>query len=214
MRRSLEILTLVILLGTVGAAGALAEIPDKLDLNAVSRGELGKIEEVVKTPEEQAIDHYNQGIALIQRADKMVAKSETLEGAKREKTLKKAGKALHGAALEFNTATTKNPRFPEAYSLLGYVRDRAGQYEEAVAAFDAALALRPDDLRSLSARGNSLLALGRLNDAKETYLLLSEKNHDQAQGLLARMAAWAEGRDSDPQAAELAAWIQEVRTRS
>ncbi len=212
MQRIPQRVILTVLMVLLLPALASAQEISGRDLERAANGVLERDEEVVKTPEEQAIDHYNQGIALIQRADGLLEKAGTLEGAKREKMLNKAGKSLVGAAREFESASLKNPTFPEAFALMGYSLSRVNDFEGAVEAFDGAIALQPADLRSIAGRAQALLSLGRLDEAKQAYNDLASINREQAQGLLSVMEAWVAGRDTEPEAVELASWIAQVRT--
>jgi len=58
-------------------------------------------------------------------------------------------------------ALTADPDHFEALHLLAVVMTRLGQFEDALAAYDRALALRPDDVQALSNRGALLEDLRR-----------------------------------------------------
>src|SRR5262249_35124295 len=62
-----------------------------------------------------------------------------------------------------------NPRAGEAHNNRGCVLEKLGRWEEALASFEAALALRPDSSDALHNRGNVLLALSRHADAVASY---------------------------------------------
>jgi tetratricopeptide (TPR) repeat protein len=53
----------------------------------------------------------------------------------------------------------------DAARLLARVQCRLGRYHEALASFDAALAIRPDDAEALNRRGDVLRQLNRLEEA-------------------------------------------------
>ena len=139
------------------------------------------LNEIEKTPEEQAVDHFNQGVALVQRADKLLEKASGVEGDKRVKLLGKVSKALDGAALELTSATLKNSGLVEAFQLLAMVQVRNDKFDE----------------------------------AKQVYLDLAQRNREAAQSLLSAMETWAaKAPSNDKAAAEMTAWIEQVRTRS
>lgn len=88
----------------------------------------------------------------------------------------------------------------------GRALSRRGRYEEALACYDQALALRPDTPEVLSNRGNALRHLGRLDEAEASYrqalrlkpdfanahsnfgkLLLEQGRYDEAEARLQRV---------------------------
>lgn len=72
---------------------------------------------------------------------------------------------------ELLTAVDKDPNFVEAWTMLGYVYSDTKKYEEAIAAFNKALAANPD----FFSRGNFFsvarlqLMLGKYDEAKKNY---------------------------------------------
>ncbi len=55
------------------------------------------------------------------------------------------------------------------FNTMGVEHASAGRQDDAIAAYDAAIALAPDHVEAWSNRGNSLLILGRLGDALASY---------------------------------------------
>jgi tetratricopeptide (TPR) repeat protein len=72
------------------------------------------------------------------------------------------------ALLDYAQALKLAPR-PEVIALKAEALSRLGRHEEAVAAFDAAVASRPDDAEIRSGRAHARLALGRLGDADDDW---------------------------------------------
>lgn len=181
MSKTTRILGLAMVLSLLPAA-AWAQSAVGRDVERALSGAMDSMEPsaVEKTPEEQAVDHFNQGVALVQRADKLLAKAAELEGAKREKLLNKVGKALDGAAQELTSATLKNAALVQAYQLLGIVQVRNERFDE----------------------------------AKQVYLDLAQKNREAATSLLQAMETWTAKAGNDDGAAEMTAWIRQVRTSS
>jgi len=62
-----------------------------------------------------------------------------------------------------------NPRSVKAHSNLGNIYAAMNQHAEAVASFDRALALKPDDTIALNNRGNALYRLRRYSEALASY---------------------------------------------
>lgn len=85
----------------------------------------------------------------------------------------------YDAALEQCDHTIElNPYFTQGYSLLGFVQERRGEFEESIAAFERAIQLSPQS-------PNMLLALGR------SFALAGKKS--EAVGILAKVRDIAEG---------------------
>lgn len=66
-------------------------------------------------------------------------------------------------------AIARDPGCAEAHHLLGVIHARHGRHAEALASYDRALALRPDDPQLLSNRGVALYELGRSAEALASY---------------------------------------------
>jgi tetratricopeptide (TPR) repeat protein len=58
---------------------------------------------------------------------------------------------------------------PASFSDLGLALEHQGRLEEALASYNASLALKPDDFEVLNHRANVLAALGRIDDALASY---------------------------------------------
>lgn len=78
----------------------------------------------------------------------------------------------HGAAAEalpFLEAAARRQADPSTLTNFGLALHQAGRQEEALAAFDRALAANPELFAALFNRGNALMVLGRLDDAVASY---------------------------------------------
>ncbi len=174
------------------------------------------IPEATQTPEQQAMDHYNNGLGLRDRAEKLEEKLATMtEGDKRDKTEKKLANAWESAASEFMQSVQKNPAYYRAYASLGYVLRRSGDYEKSLEAYNRALALEPDYTEAIEYRAEAYLGLNRVEDAKAAYDKLIEMNRDHALELLDAMKKWVEVRRAAPDGVsaqtvnELDRWIDQ-----
>ena len=74
-----------------------------------------------------------------------------------------------GAASVFELATTLNHDFPQAWNNLGLVLQTLGRHSEAVAAFDGAIAARPEYAECFCNRGRCRQAIGGMRDARFDY---------------------------------------------
>ncbi|MCP3979779.1 MAG: tetratricopeptide repeat protein [bacterium] len=152
-----------------------------------------------QSPEAQAIEHYNTGIMMRDRAWKLETKAEkAATDAERAKLEGKVGKQYARALREFESAVSLNPEFHQAYSSLGYAARKTGDYDKSVQAYDRALGLAPDYAEAIEYRAEAHLALGRLDDVKSAYMKLFEIDRKRADELMAAMKTWVGQRGSDP----------------
>ncbi len=154
--------------------------------------------QVVQSPEEQAVEHYNQGLKYRNKAGELEQKAAAAAGEQQQKYHRKAESAYKDAVREFRSATMKNPRLHQAFSELGYAYRKTGQFEEALSAYDRALHLQPNYGPALEYRGEAYLGLNRIDDAKGAYMALFNGDRALAAQLLAAMEAWVERRHQDP----------------
>ena len=160
-----------------------------------------KVEETspAKTPEQQAAERYNQGLAYRDdawRLQKKLHKPNT-PAAKREKIEKKLRGAYRNAVAEFTAATGLDPRMHQAYGGLGYAQRQLGDYRRALEAYDTALELDPGYSKAIEYRGEAYLGLNRINDAQNAYRMLQDEDPDLAADLLGAMNAWPTQRRDD-----------------
>jgi len=152
-----------------------------------------------KSPEEEAIDHYNAGIRMRDRAlafqKEATAQTDEKDRAKLDK---KAQKEFGRAIEEFQAATQKNPSFYQAASDLGFVLRKTGQYAVALEYYNRALSLAPNYTPAIEYRAEAYLGLDRVEDAKQSYLQLFSADRARADELLGAMRGWADRRRTDP----------------
>jgi len=171
-----------------------------------------------KTPAEQAVDHYNAGLRMLERAAALETKARgAAEEKKRARYESKARSQYERAIEELTLATVKDTRFHQAFSSLGYARRRTGDHTAALAAYDRALSLAPDYPEAIEYRAEALLGLGRTDEARRAYITLFASDRPRADQLLAAMEAWVEARGADPRGlpsesvAEFRRWVDERR---
>ncbi|RMH15916.1 MAG: tetratricopeptide repeat protein [Acidobacteria bacterium] len=166
-------------------------------------------------PKVLAIQHYNSGVRLREKAAKLEQKLPALPDAKRAKTERKIAKSYEQAEAEYVRALRLDRGLYKAWSDLGYVLRRQGRYDEALEAYDMALKLEPGYAEAIEYRGEAFLGLNRLEDAKAAYMTLFASDRARADELMGAMKRWLEERRADPrgvEAAELeafAAWLAE-----
>lgn len=158
------------------------------------------------TKEQRAIETYNDGYKLIQRAD------ESAKGAD-EKATKEAQKAYKAALKKFNAAVKLDPSMHEAYTYLGYANRKLGNYDESLKAYAEALRLNPSYPQAIEYQGEAFLGLNRIDDAKTNYLRLYALDRPQAHKLLRALNQWTDANAAQPPAnvdvTALRAWVTE-----
>jgi len=148
------------------------------------------------SPEEEAIVHYQQAVALVQRGIQQTAKANENEGAKREKLLKKVAKSYDGAAREFRSSTDKNPTLLEAWSGLGWVLRQNQKWDDAVDAYNRVLAIEPNFTAAVEGRAEAFLALDRTEEVLQAYSILERADAKNAEQLLTAVESWVRERHS------------------
>ena len=106
---------------------------------------------------------------------------------------------------------------PEAWNYLGYASRKVGQYQDALAAYDEALRLKPTFAEAIEYRGEAYLGLNRIEDAKGEYMKLFRDARPLADQLMAAMQRWVVERRSNPgtlAATDIDAFSQWVDERS
>lgn len=73
------------------------------------------------------------------------------------------------ALTDYSRALTLKPRSPEITTLKGEALSMLGRHQEAIEAFDVALAARPDDAEALNGRAIARIALGQIDEANADW---------------------------------------------
>ena len=152
-----------------------------------------------KTPEQQAVDHYNTGLKWRDKALAYLEEAAQPAGAEdRAKLERKAQQSFEKAIVQFREATVKFPRYYQAYSDLGFALRKTGDHTGALEAYDHALSLSPAYAPAIEYRGEAYLGLDRVEDAKSAYMALFPADRGQADLLLKAMKGWVEKRRTEP----------------
>ena len=169
------------------------------------------------TPEEQAKQAYNQGVRAVKAADKLAKSAdETTDEKKKAKALDKAKHQYENARGYFAPALQHKVDMYEAWNYVGYTSRKLGEYDKALQAYDEALRLNPNYGEAIEYRGEAYLALNRIEDAKNAYMLLFQGQRPLADQLMVAMQKWVTDRKAAgspaPEVDALAQWIDERST--
>ena len=153
----------------------------------------------VQTPRDRARDAYNAGTHEVKQADKA-------QGS--------AAQDLYASALgKFKQAVTQDPALQEAWNYVGYTSRKLGNYDDALAAYDKALSLKPGYPDAIEYRGEAYLGVNRIPDAQQAYLDLYAGNRALAAKLLVAMKSWLAAQRANPSGGtsldDFDKWIQE-----
>jgi tetratricopeptide (TPR) repeat protein len=168
-----------------------------------------------QTAAQKATGYYNQGVKLTHKADDAAKSAEgSADPGKKAQAAREAQDKYTEARKQFEQAVQTDPSIAEAWNYLGYTNRKLGSYDQALAAYQKALALKPGYPDALEYRGEAYLGMSHLPDAKQAYLDLYGTNREQAQKLLNAMHAWVTAQRVSPNAAaagidDFDKWIQE-----
>jgi tetratricopeptide (TPR) repeat protein len=170
----------------------------------------------IATPEQQARDLYNDGVGAVRKADKVEAEAaKATDAGKKDKEAREAHDRYTTALGKFQQSVQLDSQRYDAWNYLGYTSRKLGHYDDALAAYDKALALKPGYPDAIEYRGEAYLAVNRLADARQAYLDLFAGNRALADKLLSAMKGWvatqraAPAGDNAASVDELDKWIQE-----
>jgi tetratricopeptide (TPR) repeat protein len=169
-----------------------------------------------ETPQQKARDAYNDGVHYVKKADKaQAAAAEGTDTGKKDKASREAQQQYAAAHAKFQEAVGLDATLHEAWNYVGYTSRHLGNYEEALAAYDKALTLKPGYPDALEYRGEAYLGLNRIPDAQQAYLDLYAGNRALASKLLTAMKSWVAAQRANPSSTTTASlddldkWIQE-----
>ena len=171
---------------------------------------------IPKSPETQAMNAYNAGVHLVEKADDLGADAaRQTDEHKQKKTLDKARHNYSAALRKFSQAIEFQSGMYQAWNYLGYTQRKLGNYQDALIAYDRALSIKPGYAEAIEYRGHAYLGLNRLSEAKESYLALYASNRKLAGSLLTAMQEWVGAHRADAAGVDVAmldsfaSWVSE-----
>ena len=171
---------------------------------------------IPKSPETLAMNAYNAGVHLVEKADDLGADAaRQTDEHKQKKTLDKARHNYSAALRKFSQAIEFQSGMYQAWNYLGYTQRKLGNYQDALIAYDRALSIKPGYAEAIEYRGHAYLGLNRLSEAKESYLALYASNRKLAGSLLTAMQEWVGAHRADAAGVDVAmldsfaSWVNE-----
>ena len=168
------------------------------------------------TPEQEAVEYYNDGISYRDKADKYeIEAAAENDAAKKAKLLEKSKSQHESSIKKYLKAVAKNPQMVPAWGSLGYAYRKTGNYPLALETYDKALALEKSYTPAIEYRAEAYLGLNRLDDVKTAYMTLFNTDRKRADELATAMQKYVEKRKDDPAGVDPAAleefgkWVAE-----
>lgn len=154
------------------------------------------------SPGQRAIAQYRMGQGRLESAQAVrleIAEARAAGDQARLLELEhQLGRRYDRAERAFRKALEHDDGLFQAWSSLGYTLRRVGRYDEALAAYDRAIALEPRYAEAVEYRAEAYLQLGRLEDAKAEYLRLVDWVRPMSVTLLLKMDDWYRVHSAEP----------------
>jgi tetratricopeptide (TPR) repeat protein len=156
-------------------------------------------ESPAQDPRAIAANDYQSGSRRLDKIEKLHKDRAAASDPKSiEKISRNIQKQLENAAADFKRAVRNDPNHFAAWSELGFCLRKLGRFDESLAAYDRALQIQPAFSPAIEYRAEAYLALNRLEEAREAYLLLFAGDRARAGILLEAMKSWVSERRADP----------------
>ena len=152
-----------------------------------------------QTPEQEAIEYYNDGISYRDKAAVYEKEAAAETDAKKREKLESKAKDKHESSIKkFLMATRKDPRMFQAWGSLGYAYRKVGNYKDSLETYNKALEIQPGYTPAIEYRAEAYLGLNRLDDVRAAYMTLFNLDRARADELAAAIDRWLENRKTDP----------------
>jgi len=175
-------LSVVLVLGALAALPAIASFGSGPGKEEPSRPSSQGISSISLTPRQEAERLYADALDEVEKAKK------DLEAGKSKNAEKKFKKALDRG----ERAVEIDPRYHEAWNLIGYASRHLKNYDRALAAYDKCLALKPDYAPAREYLGEAYLELDRPQQAREqlAWLKRTAASSEEASDLAKEIAEY------------------------
>lgn len=151
------------------------------------------------TPEQEAIEFYNDGISYRDKAAGYEKEAVAEADAKKKDKLEGKAKDKHESSIKkFLMATRKDPRMYQAWGSLGYAYRKTGNYKDSLEAYAKSLEIQPGYTPAIEYRAEAYLGLGRLDEVKSAYMSLFNTDRKRADELASAIDKWIDKKKTDP----------------
>jgi tetratricopeptide (TPR) repeat protein len=204
-RISISCRALVVAAAVLAGSGAPAQIPGQggqmpgrpSNNSIVPSGDEPSTPSTEK-PDVAAKKAFNAGMKSLNKAKEFEAAAAAAPNTdKKAKALEKMGDNFSRALDQFTEALSNKGDMLDAWDNVGYIHLRLGAYIEAVDDYNHVLTLKPDLMEAIEHRGEALLAIDRLDDAKIAYMDLFNHAPNLADQLMLAMQKWLNDHRTD-----------------
>ena len=145
----------------------------------------------VDKPDAAAAKAYKAGMKALSKAKEYeTAATAAPNEDKKNAALEKKNDA-YGRALDlFTEALSNKGDMADAWNNVGYIHLRLGAYAESVDDYNHTLALQPDLLEAIEHRAEAYMAIDRLEEAQNAYMVLFNHDRKLADELMVPMQQW------------------------
>lgn len=166
--------------------------------------------------EQSAIEVYNDGYALIVRADQADNTAVAATNERDRKAAQREARDAYKASLrKFAVATRLDASMHEAHTYIGYANRKLGRHKQALKAYEQALRINPDYPHAIEYQGQAFLGLNRIDEARFNYLRLYALDKKQASKLFRAMQSWLEtNKHKPPTGVDLDAFAEWIAERA
>lgn len=165
-----------------------------------------------QTPEQISAGWYKQGVKAKEKAWRLEEKAaKATKEAKRDRLQADAQKQYQKAVSAQANALQANEKNHEAANELGYALRKTGDYKKAIGAYNYALELKPDFYPAIEYRGEALLMMGFIEEAKEAYMTLFRNDRALADQLMVTMEKWHSTQPDGESKSTFSGWLDERR---
>ncbi|MGH9399094.1 MAG: tetratricopeptide repeat protein, partial [Thermoanaerobaculia bacterium] len=179
------------------AAAALLLLPGAV--MASGSGSLPSAAQPRMTPEQEAVELYNDGISYRDKAAQLDKEAATeTDPKKKEKLESKSLDRTESSMKKFTRATKKDPQLFQAWGSLGYACRRMGKFAESLEAYNKAQEIQPGYTPAIEYRAETFLGLGQLDEVKTAYMILFRADRPRADELSAAIDKWLQKKQADP----------------
>jgi tetratricopeptide (TPR) repeat protein len=133
------------------------------------------------SPRKQAEREYANAYEQVGKGNADLANSKTKDAQKKFK------KALESA----QQAVSLDPKYHEAWNLVGYTSRKLGDYDGALRAYASCLDIKPDYAPAREYLGEAYIELGQIDKAREQLVMLDHQEAtEEAKTLKSKIDAW------------------------
>ena len=141
--------------------------------------------------EERSRRLYEEGLKHKAKAESRAGRATNAKNTKeKNRLLKKAMKEYQKAVEKQTKAVKLDQENYKAFSELGYALEKKGEPRKAIGAYNFSLRINPRYYLALRYRGEALIQLGLIKDAKESYMVLFKNDQELAAQLMTSFDEW------------------------